>query len=219
MSRDTFCLKAFLKAFDSVPEGLAWSMDRIKESLLGTLSEREPNSGMWVFAAGSLMWNPGVAYEQRCVATLEGYRRSFCLRMIAGRGSQELPGRMLALESGGMTHGVAYRLQESLLQDALLALWRREMVMGSYIPHWLRVTLQDNTHVAAIVFVANVDRPQYQSDSTVSVIAPLIARAFGPLGSNVDYVRRLKRALDDEGIVDTYVDELHVELSQYCEAP
>ncbi|WP_042882827.1 gamma-glutamylcyclotransferase [Cupriavidus necator] len=209
MSRDTFPLEVFLKAFATLPDGLAWTMERVTESMIRTLAERELGESVWLFGAGSLMWNPGIAFEQRHVAILEGYRRSFCLRMIAGRGSSELPGRMLALEPGGVTRGIVYRLREDLLHDDLLSVWRREMVLGSYTPRWLTVTLEDGSRVAAIVFVANSERPHYETNSSVDAVAPLIARARGPVGSNADYVCRLKHTLDSDGIVDSYVDELH----------
>ncbi|MGY2491814.1 gamma-glutamylcyclotransferase [Cupriavidus sp. CP313] len=95
-------LDTFLDASASIPDDMAWPLARIQQSLDQTMQARTPESDVCVFAAGSLIWNPGFSYAQRRVATLEGWRRSFCLRLIAGRATPEAPGRMLALEPGCM---------------------------------------------------------------------------------------------------------------------
>jgi cation transport protein ChaC len=65
---------------------------------------------VWVFAFGSLIWNPAFHHVERRTARIHGYHREFCLWVRAGRGSVERPGLMLSLESGGSCTGVAYRL-------------------------------------------------------------------------------------------------------------
>ncbi|WP_310041505.1 gamma-glutamylcyclotransferase [Paraburkholderia caribensis] len=59
-------------------------------------------------------------------ATLHDWQRSFCLRMVVGRGSPDKPGRMLALEAGGHTDGVALKLSEDTVNEELLLVWIRE---------------------------------------------------------------------------------------------
>ena len=54
---------------------------------------------MWVFGYGSLVWNPGFEVEDRVIATLPGYQRSFCMRSIHHRGTPEEPGLVLALDA------------------------------------------------------------------------------------------------------------------------
>ncbi|MEM8592527.1 MAG: gamma-glutamylcyclotransferase, partial [Pseudomonadota bacterium] len=41
----------------------------------------------WVFAYGSLMWNPGFAPAEASLARLQGYARSFCMWSIHHRGT------------------------------------------------------------------------------------------------------------------------------------
>ena len=53
---------------------------------------------LWVFGYGSLMWNPGFDYEEQFIARLPGYHRSFCMRSIHHRGTDENPGLVLALD-------------------------------------------------------------------------------------------------------------------------
>ena len=53
---------------------------------------------MWVFGYGSLLWNPGFDVAESVIGTLPGYARSFCMRSIHHRGSEEEPGLVLALD-------------------------------------------------------------------------------------------------------------------------
>jgi len=53
---------------------------------------------------------PAFSYVERRNGTLRGWHRRFCLWMRLGRGTPERPGLMLALDRGGTTLGVAFRL-------------------------------------------------------------------------------------------------------------
>jgi cation transport protein ChaC len=50
-----------------------------------------PDASFWVFAYGSLIWNPDFDHEERRLAVTHGWRRSFCLgwahRSVATRSS------------------------------------------------------------------------------------------------------------------------------------
>ena len=56
---------------------------------------------VWIFAYGSLMWDPGFAYVEAQPATLHGYHRQFCIYSYAYRGTPERPGLVLGLDRGG----------------------------------------------------------------------------------------------------------------------
>lgn len=200
-----------------LPPGMLWSAAKLEESLAATLLLR-PAGELWVFAYGSLMWNPLLHYVARENAVLEGWHRSFCLKTVAGRGSNDRPGRMLALEAGGRTEGVALKLDEESAGFELKLLWAREMVAGSYEPRWERITLQNGATASALVFVVNKDNPHYEPESAVTAIAPLIATAGGSIGSNAEYVCHLDFALADAGLEDSYVDALVCELKRAMDA-
>lgn len=214
LTKQTIDSGAYIENFRSMP-GL-WSTEQIEQSLADTLSSQPDNEpGVWVFAYGSLMWNPMVTFDRRVVATLHDWHRSFCLEMVIGRGSADLPGRMLALEAGGQTNGVALRLSGKTMREDLKGLWIREMVLGSYRPTWARVTLDGGVQSHAIVFIANEMSVQYRTDSSVATIAPLIAAASGAIGSNAEYVVRLREALSHCNLADDYVEALAAELLRY----
>src|ERR1700742_4464005 len=107
---------AFHPILAALPEGSLWPLERIRESLDETLRARAPGEDVWLFGYGSLIWNPWITFTERRAATLEGWHRSFCLRMVAGRASMDAPGRMLGLEQGGSTQGIAFRLPEAGLE-------------------------------------------------------------------------------------------------------
>ncbi len=56
---------------------------------------------LWVFAYGSLIWDPAVYVTEYRRGLLQGWHRSFCMRLEGGRGSHDRPGLMAALDEGG----------------------------------------------------------------------------------------------------------------------
>ena len=73
---------------------------------------RPPARGkdLWVFAYGSLTWDPGFPFEEARPALLRGYHRAFCLYSTHYRGTPERPGLVLGLDRGGACRGIAYRI-------------------------------------------------------------------------------------------------------------
>ncbi|KPG95478.1 calcium transporter ChaC [Pseudomonas sp. RIT-PI-q] len=214
LTRQSLSSGAYLACFDTLPKEVLWTRERIEQSFLATMNTRPASQGIWVFGYGSLLWNPVLEFIDQQAATLHGWHRSFCLRMIFGRGSEHAPGRMLALEPGGVTQGQAFQLHPDRADEELLLLWIREMPTGAYRPLWADVTLDDGREVSAIVFVAEPDHVHYEADSTVAVIAPLVASASGQFGSNAEYVFNLATALEQRGDRDACVDALTCELQR-----
>ncbi|MBE9014198.1 gamma-glutamylcyclotransferase, partial [Pseudanabaenaceae cyanobacterium LEGE 13415] len=159
----------------------------LKASIDQILQQKSAQSELWIFAYGSLIWNPIIEYCDRIPGKIYGWHRSFCLRTPVGRGTPENPGLALALESGGSCRGIAYRIAPELVATELLLLWRREMVVGSYIPRWVKV-FADNTSIDAIVFTINPKHPMYDPNLSVEEVARTIATAEGMLGSCLDYL-------------------------------
>lgn len=188
--------------------GAAYALDddALEASLAATLAERPKGAGWWVFAYGSLLWNPLFPVADAIPATVHGLHRRFCLRSLASRGTRERPGLVLGLERGGACRGVALRLPASLARDELRLLWRREMVVGSYRPVWVRARARGRTLVA-LTFAVQRDHPQYAA-LPLERQADAIASAQGAFGSCCDYLARTREALAVHGIVDAYLDEL-----------
>lgn len=173
------------------------------------LAALEPARGFWVFAYGSLMWNPGFAAAEHRLATLAGYRRAFCMASIVYRGTPEAPGLVLALDSHAGSHctGVAYRVAPERGPEALGYLRDRELVSSAYRERVEEVVLEDDRRVPALCYVTDRAHPQYRGALDLAGQAEIIARAEGPAGTNRDYldntVGSLRRlGLDDPDLFD-----------------
>ncbi|MBL8581587.1 MAG: gamma-glutamylcyclotransferase, partial [Rhizobiaceae bacterium] len=95
-------------------------------ALVDELIASAPPEGFWVFAYGSLLWNPDFDFVDHRLGTARGWHRSFCLGWdYRWRGSAETPGLMLALDRGGQCDGALYRLPPDALRPNLDRLVRR----------------------------------------------------------------------------------------------
>ncbi len=166
-----------------------------------------PGDDIWVFAYGSLMWNPIIRVEETCKARIYGYHRSFCLWLISGRGTPDYPGLMLALDYGGSCAGLVHRVHGSRVEAELDLLWMREMIGGHYVPIWT------NTHtprgiLPSIAFVIDRTHRQYAGKLNKTQIARRIAIAEGRMGTNRSYLFDTVRQLDALGVSDGPIHEL-----------
>lgn len=168
-----------------------------------------PEGDVWVFAYGSLLWNPVIHHLERRVAWLDGWHRSFCLSVQAGRGSPQLPGLVLGLEAGGFCGGLALRLDDSNLMEELHLLWRREMLSGAYIPQWVEVCGGDGRAFGnAIAFTINLASPLYAGQISETTVVDRLANAAGALGSSAEYLQRTCEALRGNDILDNEMERL-----------
>ncbi len=191
----------------SAPGGAhALDDEALAASLAATLKAKPKGVGWWVFGYGSLLWNPLFPVAEARPATVHGLHRRFCLRSLASRGTRERPGLVLALERGGACRGIAFRLPSPLAIDELHLLWRREMVVGSYRPVWVRARAGDRA-VVALAFAVRRDHPQYAALS-LGAQADAIATARGAFGTSCDYLMKTREALATHGIVDAYLETL-----------
>jgi len=91
---------------DPGPEpGTAEHTDAEFDGLVEQLLSQYRPEALWVFAYGSLIWNPEFAPVEQRPAMAPGWHRSFCLKLTRWRGTRELPALMLALDRGGSCNG------------------------------------------------------------------------------------------------------------------
>jgi cation transport protein ChaC len=181
--------------------------EELAVSLAAALKSKPADSDWWVFAYGSLLWNPLFPFEDARRATLSGRRRRFCLWSLASRGTPNQPGLVLGLDRGGSCHGVVYRLPARSAKAELALLWRREMVLGAYLPLWVKVRC-DGKPLVALAFVVDRAHRQYTGNLTLGEQAEVLASAAGAFGSSADYLERARVALVTHGIVDPYLERL-----------
>jgi glutathione-specific gamma-glutamylcyclotransferase len=182
----------------------------IAASLQETLIKRPREDAVWVFGYGSLIWNPAFSFIERRAALLDGWHRRFCLSS-GGRGSPEKPGVMLALDHGGFCQGIAFRLEESRMEEELQILWNREMLTGAYRACWLAAQTSEGP-ITIVAFVANHSHPRFVGDLTDSEIAERIAFARGPMGSNLDYFRNTVETIQQLGLRDANLERVRLDV-------
>jgi glutathione-specific gamma-glutamylcyclotransferase len=104
---------------------------------------------LWIFGFGSLLWKPAFSFVEERMATVRGWHRAFCLRVVRWRGTRDRPGLMMALDRGGTCHGKVFRVPPVEAEATLHALFRREVVVKppGQPPRWLRARVR--THMAA----------------------------------------------------------------------
>lgn len=184
------------------------SEDAREKSRAETMAHHVPGQDLWVFGYGSLMWNPAIHVDESLPAHVEGFQRSFCMRLMFGRGMPDNPGLMLCLVPGGACAGIAHRIAPEHVESESKILWMREMLSGAYVPTWIDIDLGAR-RVRGVTFVMNTAHPRYLPGLSHDEKAARIAKAEGHLGTNRDYLYRTVAALDGAGIKDHYLDDLH----------
>ncbi len=165
---------------------------------------------LWVFGYGSLLWNPGFEHDDREIARLCGYARSFCMWSIHHRGTRERPGLVLALDAqrGACCDGLAFRVVPGGEAAALAGLRERELISAAYLEKTVTVRLADGRRVDAVTFVVDPGHAQYCADLSAERQAQVIARARGGRGPNAEYLHNTVEHLRALGIRDDALERL-----------
>jgi len=177
-----------------------------RRTVLGELKTAADD--LWVYAYGSLMWDPGIHFSEVRLADLDGYQRRFTYRITIGRGSPERPALMLSLErQSGCCRGLAFRIAADSVEAESEILWRREMIRGGYSPTLLPMTTPQGA-ITALVFASNHSHPEHVGELSLAETAAVIAGASGPLGTNQAYLEQLVAQLSMLEIEDEYIARL-----------
>ena len=161
------------------------------------------DDALWVFAYGSLVWNPGFKVAEKHIGHVAGFARSFCMSSIHHRGTVEQPGLVLALDAkqGASCEGVA--LLSADPSDVVLDMLReRELVSSAYYEDWIEVTLRDGRTVKAVTYIIDPIHVQYCADLSLETQAQIIARSTGGRGPNCEYLYNTSSHLESLGLRD-----------------
>lgn len=197
---------------------LRFMSDEEREASLAAVLERwSPHEDVWLFAYGSLLWNPTFAFVERRAARLPGYQRRYCVWLPIGRGSPENPGLMLGLEAGGTCEGVAYRIAASQVRAELELVWKREMLTGSYLARWVPVETDAGDFDAVSFVVDATHERRVAPDVDEAVVVRHLATAGGAFGTCHEYLERTVKELGALGLRDPYVERLWAQVLEYRE--
>lgn len=159
----------------------------------------EPGQDIWVFAYGSLMWNPGFPHLDVRRARLYGYHRRFCIYSHVYRGTPERPGLVLGLDRGGSCEGLAFRVPAGEAEAAMDYLYARELITNVYIPRWLKV-VTPRGEVRAASFVVDRTHDQYTGELALGATAELIRHGVGVSGPGIEYLRNTVHHMEALGL-------------------
>ncbi len=193
----------------AVEAGIARVRPKAERTAMRRAFLRDLDSGddLWVFAYGSLTWNPTFHFAERRRGRIHGYHRSFCLWSHVGRGSRDNPGLMLGLDRGGACAGALFRIAAGDVEHESALLWAREMMMPVYRARWLAARTEAGP-VRAVGFVVDRSCEQYAGRLPTERLVAAMATASGALGSSFDYLRALTDELDTMGIRDRALGDL-----------
>ncbi|MCO5734197.1 gamma-glutamylcyclotransferase [Rhizobium sp. SSA_523] len=177
--------------------------DRQLDDLVDRVEREAAGEEIWVFAYGSLMWNPGFAVEDREDATAFGWHRAFALRIERFRANSQAPGVMLALRPGGSCTGLILKLPARTRRQDLRTLLAREIRYAevSEMVRWVRVRTPGGER-RALTFWASKRQSVLTEKIPLDAAAALIAQACGPAGSCAEYLHRTVQDLAERNIVD-----------------
>jgi len=175
-----------------------YPVDPVPPAIAALRTGSEP---VWVFAYGSLMWNPEIAFAEARPGFLHGYHRSFCLYSRDYRGTPERPGLVLGLDRGGSCRGIVYRLPSDRVGETLDRIWAREMTGEVYRMRRVAVRTPHGA-VDAHACVVRRASPDYAGRLPPDEVARLLAAAVGGRGSGREYLANTVRHLEELGIRD-----------------
>lgn len=181
-----------------------------KHTLAGRLGQ-----DLWVFAYGSLMWDPAFHFAELRRGSITSHSRCFSLKdTFGGRGSREVPGLMVALDKGDGCHGLAFRIAAEHVDRETEILWRRELITSTYVPAFVRVST-DFGQLEALTVVANRASADICPDLSRAEQVRYIATGKGFLGTSLQYCENIAAQLDLLGLQDASVSGLVADARAY----
>jgi cation transport protein ChaC len=169
---------------------------------------------IWVFGYGSLMWNPGFRHCAAEPALLRGWHRSFCVYSHRYRGTPEKPGLVLGLDRGGACRGMAFRIAQADVEEAMHYLWDREMNGGVYRFRTLAAAVESGGTVQTRAFVVDRAHKNYAGRLSIDETAHLILQGIGAKGHCREYLENTVRQLETLGLVDGPLHRLELRVKE-----
>lgn len=163
----------------------------------------------WIFGYGSLIWKPPSHVAESVPGYIKGCVRRFWSSSNDHRGTPENPGRVVTLISADhwrtlddphpygaddLVWGMAYRISDEKKNEVRAELDYREK--HGYTDHIMKFFPQSGKEpFDCLVYMVLPDNPAFVGPQNPEDLAKLIAKSIGPSGTNIEYVRKLDKAL------------------------
>ncbi len=186
---------------------LAWVLeffhsDEVREANRVQVLKDHPQEDLWVFAYGSLMWDPAFLFSEVRRAHVPDYERRFILKeMYGGRGNREAPGLMAALDRGSGCDGLIFRIPHNTIDVETEILWRREFVAPGYVPTFVNA-IADGQSYRTLTFLADYDAEQICGDISRAEQIKCLLQGNGFLGTSLEYLENVVAHFQALGIRD-----------------
>ncbi|WP_172300079.1 gamma-glutamylcyclotransferase [Pseudoruegeria sp. HB172150] len=189
--------------------------DETREAFRNAALEGRRDQDLWVFAYGSLMWDPALDFEEVRRARVTGYARRFILKdVMGGRGTAEVPGVMAALDTGPGCDGLVFRIAAARLEEETRILWNRERLSPCY--HETFVTAEtDQGRVTALAFTADYSARMIVPDLPHDLQVQYAATGAGILGTSLEYLENLAEHFEIMRIEDHDLTHFLAEVHAY----
>ncbi len=183
--------------------GAVYLTDADYAAIIQDILAQAPAGDLWLFGYGSLLWKPGFEYAERRMATVQGWHRSFCLRIARFRATCDQNGLMMVLDRGGQCQGMIFRVPADQASTVLNGLFRRELVVNppATPPRWLVAQTADGP-VRSLGFVMDRRSPFYAGKLPLEDVADVLSKAAGHWGSCAEYLQNTVAHLEELGIQD-----------------
>lgn len=181
--------------------------DEVEAARLAFLEGRL-DQDLWIFAYGSLMWDPAFKFAEVRRARAPNHARKFILKDTLGaRGSPQMPGLMAALADGRGCDGLAFRIAKENVRHESGVFWRRELLGHAYRPSMTAVITQFG-EVEALAVVANHGAEAICPDMTREEQVRYVATGKGFMGTSLEYLENIAAHFEAMGIEDSEVSDL-----------
>lgn len=216
----TFSVGSVLNQHPELAESMrnwVWKDEDRERARARSLAGHSPGD-LWVFAYGSLMWDPALRFAAVRRATVPGYARRFILLDDkGGRGTKHAPGLMAALDRGAGCEGLAFLIAAADVDAETEILWRREMIGPGYVPTFVAAFIGGRTETV-LTFVADHSAPEIRPGLPRADQVRLIARGTGFLGTSKAYLENIVSHFAHLGIVDEDCSALLREVEDHLAA-
>jgi cation transport protein ChaC len=199
--------------------GAVYLTDADYDAIVRDILAQAPAGDLWLFGYGSLLWKPSFEYTERRMATVQGWHRSFCLRIARFRATRDQNGLMMVLDRGGQCQGMIFRVPIDQAITVLNGLFRRELVVNppATPPRWLAAQTADGP-IRALGFVIDRHSPFYAGRLPLEQVADVLAKAAGHWGSCAEYLQNTVEHLEELGVRDRNLWRLQTLVAERIQA-